>query len=208
MRVPTPMSIGRGVSSRSPSQGGMTVSRLSTSVTKPKTCSIVSARRTAIVSRYVPSRWRPICTCVRDLVKGVPTFCARGARAPGSLPCARRMNNTTSDDAHQAAAQHAHRNEEHPQGLGNVTQDRSTRRGWLIWNTRLLTNSRPGFAGCWTPSKRLVPYDDGEILTLRVVAELFAVSPRTTQRWADAGRLPSFRTHGGQRRFRWDDNRR
>jgi MerR family regulatory protein len=41
---------------------------------------------------------------------------------------------------------------------------------------------------------------DGEILTPRVVAELFAVSPRTIRRWGDAGRLPSFRTVGGWRR--------
>jgi excisionase family DNA binding protein len=46
-------------------------------------------------------------------------------------------------------------------------------------------------------------FDDGEILTPRVVAELFAVSPRTIRRWADAGVLPSFRTVGAWRRFRW-----
>jgi hypothetical protein len=88
MRVPTPMSIGRGVSSRSPSQGGTTVSRLSTSATKSKMCSIVSARRTAIVSRNVPSRWRPIWTGVRDLIKGVPIFCARFRARQVHIPCA------------------------------------------------------------------------------------------------------------------------
>jgi MerR family regulatory protein len=48
-------------------------------------------------------------------------------------------------------------------------------------------------------------YDDGEILTPGVVAELFAVTPRTIRRWADAGKLPSFRTVGGWPRFRWGD---
>jgi excisionase family DNA binding protein len=43
-------------------------------------------------------------------------------------------------------------------------------------------------------------YDDGDILTPGEIAELFAVSPRTVRLWADAGRLPSFRTVGGQRR--------
>jgi excisionase family DNA binding protein len=50
-------------------------------------------------------------------------------------------------------------------------------------------------------------YDDGDILTPGEIAELFAVSPRTVRLWADAGRLPSFRTVGGQRRFRWADVR-
>ena len=44
-------------------------------------------------------------------------------------------------------------------------------------------------------------YDDAYILTPALVAELFAVSPRTVRRWADLGTLPSFRTLGGQRRF-------
>jgi excisionase family DNA binding protein len=48
-------------------------------------------------------------------------------------------------------------------------------------------------------------YDDTCILTPALVAELFAVSPRTVRRWADAGTLPSFRTVGGQRRFRWGE---
>jgi excisionase family DNA binding protein len=51
-------------------------------------------------------------------------------------------------------------------------------------------------------------YDDTYILTPALVAELFAVSPRTVRRWADAGTLPSFRTVGGQRRFRWGEIRR
>jgi excisionase family DNA binding protein len=51
-------------------------------------------------------------------------------------------------------------------------------------------------------------YDDDVILTLGEVAELFAVSRRTVRRWADAGLLPSFRTLGGHRRFRWGEIRR
>jgi excisionase family DNA binding protein len=51
-------------------------------------------------------------------------------------------------------------------------------------------------------------YDDTYILTPALVAELFAVSPRTVRRWADSGTLPSFRTIGGQRRFRWGEIRR
>ena len=51
-------------------------------------------------------------------------------------------------------------------------------------------------------------YDDTYILTPALVAELFAVSPRTVRRWADSGTLPSFGTVGGQRRFRWGEIRR
>lgn len=46
-------------------------------------------------------------------------------------------------------------------------------------------------------------FDDTQILRPGDVAELFAVSTKTVQRWADTGVLPSFRTVGGQRRFRW-----
>ena len=45
-------------------------------------------------------------------------------------------------------------------------------------------------------------YDDGEVLTPGCVADVFGVSTRTLRRWAGAGGLPSFRTPGGQRRFR------
>jgi excisionase family DNA binding protein len=51
-------------------------------------------------------------------------------------------------------------------------------------------------------------YGDAEILTPAQIAELFAVTPRTVRRWADAGTLPSFRTIGGQRRYRWGEIRR
>jgi excisionase family DNA binding protein len=50
-------------------------------------------------------------------------------------------------------------------------------------------------------------YGDAEILTPAQIAELFAVTSRTVRRWADAGVLPSFRTVGGNRRFRWADVR-
>ena len=51
-------------------------------------------------------------------------------------------------------------------------------------------------------------YGDAEILTPAQIAELFAVTSRTVRRWTDAGTLPSFRTVGGQRRFRWGEIRR
>jgi excisionase family DNA binding protein len=51
-------------------------------------------------------------------------------------------------------------------------------------------------------------YGDAEILTSAQIAELFAVTSRTVRRWTDVGTLPSFRTIGGQRRFRWGEIRR
>lgn len=36
------------------------------------------------------------------------------------------------------------------------------------------------------------------------VAELFGVDPKTVTRWANAGRIQSFKTPGGHRRFRRD----
>jgi excisionase family DNA binding protein len=50
-------------------------------------------------------------------------------------------------------------------------------------------------------------YDDSDILTTRRVADVFGVSTNTVRRWAEAGMLPSFRTLGGHRRFRWGDVR-
>lgn len=47
------------------------------------------------------------------------------------------------------------------------------------------------------------PEDD--VLTPRQVAARFAVTPETVARWADDGKLPSFRTPGGQRRYRRSD---
>jgi len=34
---------------------------------------------------------------------------------------------------------------------------------------------------------------------------VFQVDPKTVTRWARAGLLPSFRTLGGHRRYRWVD---
>lgn len=45
------------------------------------------------------------------------------------------------------------------------------------------------------------PYD----LTVSDVAELLQVHPDTVRRWAGAGALASWRTPGGQRRFRRSD---
>jgi excisionase family DNA binding protein len=39
------------------------------------------------------------------------------------------------------------------------------------------------------------------LLTTKKVAEMFAVTPSTVVKWADAGRLPFFRTPGGHRRY-------
>lgn len=50
-----------------------------------------------------------------------------------------------------------------------------------------------------------VPTDPEALLTPGEVAVLFRVDPKTVTRWAAAGRLPSIRTPGGHRRFRWGD---
>jgi excisionase family DNA binding protein len=46
---------------------------------------------------------------------------------------------------------------------------------------------------------------DGRVLTPSEVGRMFHVDKKTVCRWADAGRLPSFRTLGGHRRFREAD---
>ena len=46
---------------------------------------------------------------------------------------------------------------------------------------------------------------DDRLLAPGEVAELFHVNPKTVTRWAKQGRLPSIRTLGGHRRFRWSD---
>jgi excisionase family DNA binding protein len=51
-------------------------------------------------------------------------------------------------------------------------------------------------------------YADGDVLTTRLLAEVCGVSTRIARRWADAGILPSFRTLGGHRRFRWAEVKR
>jgi excisionase family DNA binding protein len=43
------------------------------------------------------------------------------------------------------------------------------------------------------------------VLTPKQVAALFAVAADTVAGWADSGKLPSFRTPSGQRRFRRED---
>jgi excisionase family DNA binding protein len=44
------------------------------------------------------------------------------------------------------------------------------------------------------------------LLSLGDVAELSHVTPQTISRWAQQGRLPSLRTLGGHRRFRFSDS--
>lgn len=44
-----------------------------------------------------------------------------------------------------------------------------------------------------------------DTMTPAEVADFFRVSPDTVARWADEGRLPCFRTPGGQRRYRRTD---
>ena len=43
------------------------------------------------------------------------------------------------------------------------------------------------------------------VLTPGEVAELFGVDPKTVTRWALQGRITSFTTPGGHRRFHWSD---
>lgn len=48
-------------------------------------------------------------------------------------------------------------------------------------------------------------YKDGDVLKPGDVAELFRVDPKTVTRWANAGKLASFRTPGAHRRFHWEE---
>lgn len=43
------------------------------------------------------------------------------------------------------------------------------------------------------------------VLTAADLAPLFRVDPKTVSRWGRDGRIPSFRTPGGHRRFRRED---
>lgn len=52
-----------------------------------------------------------------------------------------------------------------------------------------------------------LPQDPDELLTPAEVAAIFRVDPRTVNRWAKAGRLPSVRTLGGHRRYKAGDVR-
>lgn len=52
------------------------------------------------------------------------------------------------------------------------------------------------------------PIDDSHPpLTPAEVARIFRVDPKTVSRWAKQGRLASFKTPGGHRRFRESDVR-
>lgn len=44
--------------------------------------------------------------------------------------------------------------------------------------------------------------EDDDLLTPSEVAKRFKVDPKTVTRWAKAGKLSSFRTLGGHRRFK------
>jgi len=46
-----------------------------------------------------------------------------------------------------------------------------------------------------------------EYMTPSEVAALFRVDPKTVSRWATSGKLPSYRTLGGHRRYKGDDVR-
>lgn len=43
------------------------------------------------------------------------------------------------------------------------------------------------------------------LLTPSEVAAMFRVDPKTVTRWAQAGKLPSFKTLGGHRRYKASD---
>ncbi len=53
--------------------------------------------------------------------------------------------------------------------------------------------------------KRKTQMEERRILGTHEVARMFSVDAGTVMRWADAGRLPSFRTPGGHRRMLRDD---
>jgi len=52
------------------------------------------------------------------------------------------------------------------------------------------------------PLRLVAEYAEDPVLTPGEVATLFRVDPKTILRWALAGKLSTFRTLGGQRRFR------
>jgi excisionase family DNA binding protein len=49
------------------------------------------------------------------------------------------------------------------------------------------------------------PPSDDELLSTAELTSLLNVNPKTVGLWATHGGLPSFRTVGGHRRFRWAD---
>lgn len=48
-------------------------------------------------------------------------------------------------------------------------------------------------------------YEPGALLTGAEVARIFRVSAQTVARWGRSGRLPLFRTPGGEHRYRLSD---
>jgi excisionase family DNA binding protein len=56
-----------------------------------------------------------------------------------------------------------------------------------------------------SPPAPPLPGAAGEILTPAEVAALWKVDPKTVVRWANSGKLRSFRTPGGHRRFYRED---
>lgn len=59
--------------------------------------------------------------------------------------------------------------------------------------------------GSPTESSPDPPQPEPPALSPGDVARLFGVNPKTTTRWAKAGKIPSFRTPGGHHRFRYAD---
>ena len=51
------------------------------------------------------------------------------------------------------------------------------------------------------------PPGDAEVLSSSDLAQLFGVHPKTVARWTAEAGMPSFRTLGGHRRYRWADVR-
>jgi excisionase family DNA binding protein len=74
---------------------------------------------------------------------------------------------------------------------------------------RLLATIREQSPGLLVEAPPPVPPQEDEpplvpeaLLTPGEVAVMFRVDPKTVTKWAKRGRLPSFRTPGGHRRFR------
>lgn len=50
-------------------------------------------------------------------------------------------------------------------------------------------------------------YDDDDMVSVDVGAEIAGVHPNTLRRWADAGNVPAYRTPSNRRRFKVADLR-
>ncbi len=69
-----------------------------------------------------------------------------------------------------------------------------------------ISGARPGMGGMDSSREYAARRLGAEVLyTPSEVAALFRVDPKTVSRWSIAGKLPSFRTLGGHRRFRASD---